>query len=64
MIDDRNIDLVERGIDIGLRAGQLRNSTLTARKIAECQRRVIGTPSYFKTAGVPRIPADLVTHRS
>jgi DNA-binding transcriptional LysR family regulator len=63
VIDDRNIDLVERGIDIGLRAGQLRNSTLTARKIAECQRRVIGTPSYFKTAGVPRIPADLVTHQ-
>jgi len=63
VIDDRNIDLVETGIDIGLRAGQLSNSTLTARKIAQSQRRVIGTPSYFKAAGVPRIPTDLVAHQ-
>jgi DNA-binding transcriptional LysR family regulator len=63
MIDDQNIDLVERGIDIGLRVGQFRNSTLTARKIAQCQRCVIGTPSYFRAAGVPRMPADLVRHQ-
>ena len=63
VLDDRNIDLVGAGIDIGLRAGQLSNSTLTARKIGQCQRRVIGTPSYFNAAGVPRIPADLVTHQ-
>jgi len=63
MIDDQNIDLVERGIDIGLRVGQLVNSALTARKIAQCERRVIGTPSYFKAVGVPRIPADLATHQ-
>ena len=36
---------------------------LTARKIAQCQTLVIGTPSYFKAAGVPRIPADLVRHQ-
>ena len=63
ILDDRKIDLVETGIDIGLRAGQLSNSALTARKIAQCQRRVIGTPSYFKAAGVPRIPTDLVAHQ-
>ena len=56
MIDDQNIDLVERGIDIGLRVGQLGNSTLIARRIAQCQRRVIGTASYFNAAGVPQIP--------
>jgi len=63
VLDDRNIDLVEFGIDIGLRVGQLSNSTPAARKIAQCQRRVIGTASYFKAAGVPRIPADLVRHQ-
>jgi DNA-binding transcriptional LysR family regulator len=47
VIDDRNINLVEFGIDIGLRVGQLSNLTLTARKIAECQRLVIGTPSLL-----------------
>ena len=63
VIDDRDIDLIEAGIDIALRVGQLSNATLTARKIAECQRLVIGTPSYFNAAGVPRIPADLVRHQ-
>ena len=63
VLDDRNINLVEAGIDIGLRVGQLVNSALTARKIAQCERRVIGTPSYFKAAGVPRIPANLVRHQ-
>jgi DNA-binding transcriptional LysR family regulator len=63
VLDDRKIDLVETGIDIGLRAGQLSNSALTARKIAQCQRRVIGTPSYFNTTGVPQSPADLIAHQ-
>ena len=63
VLDDRNIDLVEFGFDMGLRVGQLRNSSLTARKIAQCQRRVIGTPSYFNAAGVPQAPADLVAHQ-
>jgi DNA-binding transcriptional LysR family regulator len=63
ILDDRKIDLVETGIDIGLRAGQLSNSALTARKIAQCQRRVIGTPSYFNTTGVPQSPADLIAHQ-
>jgi DNA-binding transcriptional LysR family regulator len=63
VLDDRNIDLVGVGIDIGLRAGQLSNSTQIARKIGQCERRVIGTPLYFKAAGVPRIPADLATHQ-
>jgi DNA-binding transcriptional LysR family regulator len=59
VLDDRDINLVKHGIDIGLRVGQLSNLTSTACKIAQCQRRVIGAPSYFKAAGVPRIPADL-----
>ena len=63
ILDDRKIDLVETGIDIGLRAGQLSNSALTARKIAQCQRRVIGTPSYFDIVGVPQSPADLIAHQ-
>jgi DNA-binding transcriptional LysR family regulator len=64
VLDDRNIDLVEAGIDIGLRVGQLSNSTLIVRKFGQCQRRVIGTPSYFQAAGVPLIPADLVKHQA
>lgn len=63
VIDDRYIDLIEAGIDIGLRVGRLRYTTLTARKIVQCERLVIGAPSYLKAAGTPRIPADLVRHQ-
>jgi DNA-binding transcriptional LysR family regulator len=62
-IDDRYIDLIEAGIDIALRVGRFRYTTLTARKIAQCERLVIGAPSYLKAAGTPRIPADLVRHQ-
>ena len=63
ILDDRKIDLVKTGIDIGLHTGQLSNFALTARKIAQCQRRVIGTPSYFDIVGVPQSPADLIAHQ-
>ena len=63
VFDDRHIDLVEAGIDLGLRVGSLSNSTLITRKLGQCQRRVIGTSTYFKAAGMPRIPLDLQKHQ-
>jgi DNA-binding transcriptional LysR family regulator len=64
VLDDRNIDLIEAGIDVALRMGELTSSALTARKIAQSERRVIGTPSYFAAMGVPQTPADLVAHQA
>jgi LysR substrate binding domain len=54
---DANKDLIEAGIDVALRMGELADSTLTARKIGQSQRRVIGAPAYFETIGVPQTPA-------
>ncbi|MFL9880779.1 LysR family transcriptional regulator [Herbaspirillum rhizosphaerae] len=64
VMDDRAVDLVEEGIDIALRMGPLSDSTLTARKIGQCKRLVLGTPAYFSRAGIPLTPADLVTHQA
>jgi DNA-binding transcriptional LysR family regulator len=64
VLDDRNIDLIEAGIDVGFRFGELGDSSLTARKIAKRPRRVIGTPAYFKAMGVPQTPADLLKHHA
>jgi DNA-binding transcriptional LysR family regulator len=63
ILDDRVIDLVEEGVDVALRMGTtLRDSSLTARKLATSQRRVVGTPAYFGRAGIPTTPADLSCH--
>jgi DNA-binding transcriptional LysR family regulator len=57
-LTDANKDLVGAGIDVALRIGELADSSLTARKIAQSQRRVVGAPAYFTTMGVPQTPAD------
>jgi len=61
ILEDRNVDLIEYGIDVALRMGALPDSTLVARKIAQCPQRVMGTPAYFKQHGAPKAPADLST---
>jgi DNA-binding transcriptional LysR family regulator len=63
ILDDRNVDLVEAGIDVALRMGNLQDSSLTARKIGQNPRVVVGAPSYFAEAGEPASPADLVSHQ-
>lgn len=64
VLDDQHINLVEAGVDVALRMGSLADSTLTARKIAECPRRLLATPEYLATHGEPRHPADLSEHQA
>jgi DNA-binding transcriptional LysR family regulator len=64
VLDDRNIDLVEEGIDLALRMGVLADSNMTARRLAEARRRVVGTPEYFERQGIPTEPANLLGHRA
>jgi DNA-binding transcriptional LysR family regulator len=64
MLDDRNINLVEEGIDVALRMGALTDSGLTARKIADCRRVVLGTPAYFAKHDEPSCPAELSKHQA
>lgn len=60
LLDDRNIDLVEEGVDVALRMGPLTDPAMSARKIAERRRLVLATPDYFDRHGRPRTPAELV----
>lgn len=63
-LDDRNIDLLEEGLDVALRMGTLADSAMTARRIGRSPRLVVGTPEYFARAGVPATPADLREHQA
>lgn len=62
IMDDRVVDMVEEGIDVALRMGNLADSSATARKLAEGRRSLVATPAYLKRAGVPRNPADIAAH--
>jgi DNA-binding transcriptional LysR family regulator len=64
ILDDRQIDLVQEGIDVALRMGKLMDSALTARRIARCKRLVLGTPAYFEREGTPSTPSELSKHRA
>ena len=64
VLDDRNIDLVQEGIDVALRMGRLSDSSLTARRIASGRHVVVGTPAYFERTGKPTAPGDLAAHQA
>jgi DNA-binding transcriptional LysR family regulator len=64
ILDDEYIDLIQAGVDVALRMGSLQDSALTARKIGQSPRRVIGAPAYFEKHGEPKVPADLAAHEA
>ena len=64
VLDDRRIDLVEEGIDVSLRTGDLPDSVATARRLGTSPRSVIATPAYCDRHGVPQSPEDLAAHQA
>src|ERR1700761_755071 len=64
VLDDRNIDLVDEGIDVALRMGTLTDPTLTARRIGRSKRLVLASRGYLDRAGEPAAPEDLVAHET
>lgn len=62
VMDDRYVDLLEENIDVALRAGELSDSNLTARRLATCDRHVVASPAYLERMGTPAAPIDLLAH--
>jgi DNA-binding transcriptional LysR family regulator len=60
--DERRTEARETGIDVAIRVGRQKDSTLIARKIGNSRRIVCASPVYPKRAGVPRHPEDLRHH--
>ena len=59
---DRVVDMLKEGIDVALRMGWLRDSTLRAARLGEFEQHVVASPAYLE--GMPPIvePADLAAH--
>jgi DNA-binding transcriptional LysR family regulator len=64
ILDDGDVDLVEAGVDVALRLGNLVDSALTGRKVGQSRAIVVGARTYFETHGVPQTPAELAAHQA
>jgi DNA-binding transcriptional LysR family regulator len=62
-LDNRPVDLVARGYDIGIRGGAIKDSALVARRICRLPLVLVASPAYLRRAGVPSGPAELQAHR-
>lgn len=61
--NNRNVDLLEEGYDLAIRAGVLKDSSLIARRIAERRLVICASRDYFDRYGLPLSVADLREHR-
>jgi len=61
-LNDKRIDLLEEGVDLALRIGHLRDSSLIARRLFESRTVVCAAPQYLKTHGAPQSPDELAEH--
>ena len=62
-LTDRPIDLVEQGVDLAIRFGELPDTRLTARRILANRRFLCASPTYLAQHGQPQTLADLSHHR-
>ncbi len=63
IITNRFVDLVGEGVDLAIRAGELKDSTLVARKFFEIKAGLWASAAYLKKHGTPEHPRDLTRHR-
>lgn len=61
-LDDREINLIQEGVDVLLRVGQLEDSSLVARRLCSIQMLYCASPEYLARRGEPEKPSDLSAH--
>lgn len=62
-LSNRFVDLVQEGLDLAIRIGELPDSDLKARRVGAVRRVVFGAPSYFARHGRPHHPRELTEHQ-
>jgi len=62
-MSDGYVDLISQGFDLAIRIGELPDSSLKARRLADLRRVVFAAPDYFAKHGRPKVPGDLARHQ-
>ncbi|HEY3045895.1 MAG TPA: LysR substrate-binding domain-containing protein, partial [Polaromonas sp.] len=57
---DRVVNLLEEGIDVGIRIGKLEDSSLVAQPVGHIRHLVVASPAFLRRHGVPQHPKDLL----
>jgi len=60
LLFDRVVNLLDEGVDAGIRIGELADSSLVAQTVASVRRMVVASPDFLKAQGVPRHPRNLL----
>lgn len=61
-LSDHNVSIVEEGIDLAIRFGNLQDSTMIARKLMDMRIVVFASPAYLTKFGEPKHPSALSSH--
>ncbi len=59
---DRIVNLLEEGFDVGIRIGQLPDSTMHAKTVGEVRLVLVASPEYLAQQGIPQNPDELHHH--
>ena len=61
-LNDRQVDLLSEGFDVGIRIADLPDSSLIARRLAPIRAIACASPEYLAHHGTPNQPDDLTAH--
>lgn len=63
LVTERMVDHISEGVDLAVRLGALKDSTLVARKILTYRHQLVASPAYLEMCGSPKTPQGLLGHR-
>ncbi|MCB1484985.1 MAG: LysR family transcriptional regulator, partial [Hyphomicrobiaceae bacterium] len=61
-LSDHFVDIIREGFDVAIRIGELEDSSLVARKLANEKRVMCASPLYLERAGTPKDLSELEGH--
>lgn len=62
-LTNRMVDLVDEGIDLAIRIGDIQRTDLVAKYLAPYRMAICAAPDYLVRHGTPQTPADLAGHQ-